>query len=312
MSLLEDRRLLVKIAQMYYEEGATQSEIATEVGVSRSLISKYLTKAKELGIVEIIIHDEEIHPFKNLERKLEKIYGLREVVITPTFGPDTAKSRLGVATSKYLLRIIKDGQTIGVSSGTTLHEVAKAMPTVQSFPNVTFVPLVGGVGDERVDTHANYLVAKLAEAINAKYKLLHAPVVVDTKEVKDILIKQKSIQTIFNLAAHSDVAIVGIGGTPEHSTMVKSYLGREYNDEFKNTDVVGDICYNFINKHGTASTIDWNDKVISLNIEKLKEIPLVIGVACGFEKVAAIKSSLIGKLIDVLVTDEQTAKVLIS
>ena len=69
---MEDRRLLVKVSHMYYLEGATQSEIAKVFGVSRSLISKYLSKARETGIVEIKVHDASHHPFMNLEAKIEK------------------------------------------------------------------------------------------------------------------------------------------------------------------------------------------------------------------------------------------------
>ena len=50
-------QLLVKVAKLYYMENKNQSEIATILGVSRSLISKYLSDANELGIVEINIHD---------------------------------------------------------------------------------------------------------------------------------------------------------------------------------------------------------------------------------------------------------------
>ena len=307
----EDRRILVKIAQMYYEEGATQSHIANEIGVSRSLISKYLAKAKELGIVEVIIHDETIHPYRQLEGKIERLYGLREVMCIPNLGNETSKNRLGAAASKYLLRVIRDGQTIGVSSGTTLHEVAEALSTNQQFPSVTFVPLVGGMGNERVDIHANALVAKLAGNLQGQYKLLHAPVMVDSKEAKEIFMRQTSIQEIFDLAAKANIAIVGIGGTPEHSTMVKTYLGQETQEYFNHTDVVGDICYNFINKNGDTSSNSWNEQVISLKLEQLKEIPLVVGVACGLEKVQAIKAALEGKLIHVLITDEFTAKALL-
>jgi len=307
----EDRRILVKIAEMYYEEGATQSQIADEIGVSRSLISKYLAKAKELGIVEIIIHDETIHPYRQLEGKIERLYGLREVMCIPSLGNESSKNRLGTAASKYLLRVIRDGQTIGVSSGTTLHEVAEALSTNQQFPSVTFVPLVGGMGNERVDIHANTLVAKFAGALQAKYKLLHAPVVVDSNEAKEIFMRQSSILDIFDLAAKANIAIVGIGGTPEHSTMVKSYLGQETQEYFNQTDVVGDICYNFINKKGETSFNSWNERVISLRLEQLRDIPLVIGVACGLEKVRAIKAALEGKLVHVLITDELTAKALL-
>jgi deoxyribonucleoside regulator len=311
LSFFEDRRLLVKVAHMYYEEGATQSQIADEIGVSRSLISKYLAKARELGIVEIIIHDETIHPFRQLEGKIERMYGLREVVCVPNLGNESSKSRLGAAASKYLLRVIRDGQTIGISSGTTLHEVAKALPTNQHFPSVTFVPIVGGMGNERVDIHANHIVAKFAENLQAQYRLLHAPVMVDSKEARDIFMRQTSIQEIFAMGEKSNIAIVGIGATPEHSTMVHSYLGQEQTEYFDDTDVVGDICYNFINKEGKPSSSSWNERVISLELEKLREIPLVVGVACGLEKVKSIRAALEGKLVHVLITDEQTAKALL-
>lgn len=131
---------------------------------------------------------------------------------------------------------------------------------------------------------------------------------VDTKEAKEILMRQPSIKSTFDLAAQSDIAVVGIGGKPEHSTMVKSYLGPDHESITCNSEIVGDICYNFINKFGKPVQNPWNDRVISLELEKLSQIPLVIGVASGLEKVGAIKASLEGKLIDVLITDEATAK----
>ncbi|MBT2216029.1 sugar-binding transcriptional regulator [Virgibacillus dakarensis] len=311
MSFLDDRRLMTKIARMYYEEGITQSEIAKTIGVSRSLISKYLTRSKKLGLVEIIIHDDENHPFTGIESKVERKYGLREVVCVAHTENDNSKGQLGIAASKYLLRMIRDGQTIGVSSGTTLHEVANAMSSSQYFPNLRFISLVGGMGDERADIHANQIVAKLADSLHAKYHLLHAPVQVDSKEAKEIIINQSSIKNIFDMGSQSDIAVVGIGGTPEHSTMVKSYLHYGLEEDFHYDDVVGDICYNFINENGEAASNDWNEKSISLDLNKLKKIPLVIGVAAGKEKVEAIKAALRGKLIHVLVTDEITAKALV-
>jgi len=312
LSFPEDSRLLVKVAHMYYEEGATQSQIANEIGVSRSLVSKYLSKARDLGIVEIIIHDDKIHPYRQLEGKIERLYSLREVVCIPTLGGESSKSRLGAAASKYLLRVLKDGQTVGISGGTTLHEVAMSLTSPQFYPSVTFVPLVGGMGNERMDIHANHIVAQLAERLHANYKLLHAPVMVDSKESKELFMRQNSILNVFELATQSDIAIVGIGGTPVHSTMVKSYLGEDHKGYFDQGDVVGDICYNFINKKGQTADGSWNEKVITLNLEQLRDIPLVVGVACGIEKVQAIKAALEGRLIEVLITDEETAKAMLN
>ncbi|OCA87787.1 transcriptional regulator [Bacillus sp. FJAT-27225] len=310
MIILDNRRVLVKVAQMYYEEGATQSEIAEKIGVSRSLVSKYLTKAKELGIVEITIHDDGVHQFSQLERKVERLYNLREVICIESVG-ESSKKHLGEATSEFLLRVIKDDQIIGFSSGTTLYEVAKALQSRQMFPSATIVPLVGGVGNERVDIHSNYIVAKIGEALQANFELLHLPVIVDTKEAKEVLMRQPSIKNIFDLAEKSNIAVVGIGGNPEHSTMVQSYMGCVHQKLTSDSEIVGDICYNFINKFGKSVDNEWNERVISLGLEKLKKIPLVIGVASGLEKVNAIKAALEGNLIHVLITDEVTAKALV-
>ncbi|MEI2465223.1 sugar-binding transcriptional regulator [Niallia taxi] len=308
---IQDRRILIKVAQMYYEEGATQSEVAKKIGISRSLVSKLLTKAREEGIVEIIIHETRVHQFRNLERKIERLYDLRDVVCIESVGLETSKKQLGEATSEYLQRVIRDGQIIGLSSGTTLNEVAKAIHSVQLLPTATIVPLVGGMGNERVDIHSNSIVSKIGNALQAKYELLHVPVMVDTKEAKEVLIRQPSIRTTLDLAEQSQIAIVGIGGRPEDSTMVKSYLGLDHQQITSDNEIVGDICYNFINKFGKQVENAWNDRVIAIELEKLKAIPLVIGVASGLEKVSAIKAALEGGLIHVLITDGVTGSALV-
>ncbi|AYA77523.1 sugar-binding transcriptional regulator [Bacillus sp. Y1] len=309
--VIQDRRILVKVAQMYYDEGATQSEIAEKIGISRSLVSKVLTKAREEGIVEIIIHDDQIHQFRNLERKIERLYNLREVVCIESVGHESSKKQLGEATSEYLQRVIRDGQIIGISSGTTLKEVAKAINSVQVFPSATVVPLVGGMGNEQVDIHSNSIVSKVGNALQSKYELLHVPVMVDTKEGKEVLIRQPSIRCTLNLAEQSNIAVVGIGGRPEDSTMVKAYMGSDHQQITNDHEIVGDICYNFINKFGKPVDNSWNERVIAIELEKLKAIPLVIGVASGLEKVLAIKAALEGGLIHVLITDEATGNALV-
>ena len=307
---IENMRILSKVAHMYYKEGYTQAEIASNIGVSRSLISKFLTKARELGIIEIIIHDAD-HKYRQLEREIEKVYGLREVVCIEGIGGELTKKQLGEATADYLYRVVKDGQIIGFSSGTTLYEVAQAINGPQIFESATVVPLVGGLGNERVDVHSNTIVSKVGAALKANYKLLHLPVMVDTKEAKEVLKRQPSIREVLDIAERADVAIVGIGGRPEHSTIVKSYLGYEHERVVGGADIIGDICYNFIGVDGKPVNNDWNDKVISIEIDKLRILPLVIGVAAGIEKAEAIKAALNGKLIQVLITDEVTGKALL-
>ena len=50
---------LVEVARMYYERNMTQAEIAAKLGVSRPLVGKLLEKAREMGIVNIEIKDQQ-------------------------------------------------------------------------------------------------------------------------------------------------------------------------------------------------------------------------------------------------------------
>ncbi|MDI8607657.1 hypothetical protein MJK89_25630, partial [Salmonella enterica subsp. enterica serovar Lubbock] len=97
MAYSDDMRLLVEIAQMYYEEGAKQVDVAKKFNISRSLVSKYLTKARDLGLVEIIIYDEQLHPYNQLENRLKNTLNLSEVIIISSVGETLLKKKLGHA-----------------------------------------------------------------------------------------------------------------------------------------------------------------------------------------------------------------------
>ena len=51
--------------------------------------------------------------------------------------------------------------------------------------------------------------------------------------------------------------------------------------------------------------------MIGISLESMSKIPIRVGVAHGKEKTEAIKGALKGKLINVLVTDAETARTLI-
>ncbi|MGI6192643.1 MAG: DNA-binding transcriptional regulator, partial [Christensenellales bacterium] len=51
----EEIEKLIRVSRMYYEDGLTQNQIAAAMNVSRPLISKMLSRARDLGIVTITI-----------------------------------------------------------------------------------------------------------------------------------------------------------------------------------------------------------------------------------------------------------------
>ena len=52
----DDIRLIVKIAQLYYEQDMTQAQIARELGIYRTTISRLLKRGRDQGIVTIAIN----------------------------------------------------------------------------------------------------------------------------------------------------------------------------------------------------------------------------------------------------------------
>ena len=69
---LQDRAsLLADVAEMYYLEEKNQAEIAKTIGVTRSMVSRMLTEARESGIVEIRIQ-RPLQSDPELESALER------------------------------------------------------------------------------------------------------------------------------------------------------------------------------------------------------------------------------------------------
>ena len=65
---LEKQKKLAYVARKYYLEDQKQSDIARELGVSRPLVRRMLSEARELGIVEITIHEPGAREARLLER----------------------------------------------------------------------------------------------------------------------------------------------------------------------------------------------------------------------------------------------------
>ena len=121
---IERKRFLAKIARLYYLEGLTQQNIANKLNISRTKVSRYLTRARKDKIVEININ----HPaedFSDMEYHIEKKYGLRECVIVDTLESDEAIIRsMGDSFNNLLSRLLQNGDYIGIGWGYSLRELS--------------------------------------------------------------------------------------------------------------------------------------------------------------------------------------------
>jgi deoxyribonucleoside regulator len=79
----------------------------------------------------------------------------------------------------------------------------------------------------------------------------------------------------------------------------------------KRKEVVGDILFHFLCKDGTLADLEFDRRVVSIPLEKLKNIPWVVGVAGSARKAEIVKAALRGGYINVLITDVGLAKALL-
>lgn len=308
----QEKRQLVKVSSMYYNDGWTQAQIAGKLGVSRPVISKLLQKAKDEGIVKVYIKDESVHTVE-LERKLERYFGLNDVVVVPNNGltGEIAKREVGQAGANYISNNLKDVKSIGISWGQTLSNVVLEYP-FERREEVTVVPLEGGMGVRQVQIHANQLASELAKKLHSTCTYLYAPAIVETEELKDRLMGMQDVQTVLESGRNVDIALIGIGNPFTDSTLMKlGYLQEEDLLHLREVGTVGDIGFRFFDENGQPIHDTLNTKVIGITLEELKSVKKVIAVVEGAHKVESILGALKGKFIDVLITDELTASAIL-
>src|SRR5699024_2306427 len=125
----DDRKVMTKIATLYYLNGWNQAKIAKKYKVSRPVISKVLQKAKSNGIIEVYIKDESYHTV-DLEINLEKKYNLKDVIVVPNHNltKEMESKNIGKAASSYVSNLLGNDTKLGISWGKTLLSFVEEFP----------------------------------------------------------------------------------------------------------------------------------------------------------------------------------------
>lgn len=305
---------IIKACRMYYFDNFTQDQIADNLRISKSAVSRLLKEGREKEIITFHIK-EPGDRWSSLEEKLERAFKLKEVVVVSDEGIDSMeaiKKKVAKAAALLLQRRSREKDIVAVSWGTTLAEVAKALnPSFHL--NIEVVPLVGGIDGKGRDIYSNEIARRMGEVFGGRYYVLNAPVIVNDIAVKKALEKEKSIKAVIEKAKSADTAVVGIGIPKPNSTMVKrGYFSVREFAELAKKGAVGDICTNFYDTQGNICEFSLDNKRIGLGLKELKLILNVIGVASGEEKAEAVLGALRGGYINMLVTNKRVAEYLIN
>lgn len=240
----------------------------------------------------------------DLEEKIRTTYGLTKVIVVPgdcETSPFT-KRELGRAGSKALLSVLRSDDTIAVTGGSTLAEMADQLspPLPLSYKNAWVVPARGGLG-ESMEIQANTIASTIAKRIGANYRLLHVPDLL-SGDAYQSLAQDSNIGEIVQIIRRSRIIVHGIGDAIEmtHRRKLDSGTISEIQDEGAVAESFG---YYFNEDGEVVHTM----LTMGLRLEDIIRTEVVIGIAGGKRKAKAIHAMLRFGQEDILVIDEAAA-----
>lgn len=314
MARIDELRLLTKVARLYYEQDLTQPEIATQLDLSQATVSRLLKRAKQERIIRITVNVP-FGTYPELEENLQKTYGLKEAVVVDTVEDNDQVLRdLGAAAAFYLETTLHASDVIGISSwSSTLLAMVDALQPFNRLSQIQVLQILGGLGSPSAGVYASRLIGRLANLVRGEAVLLPAPGIVGSPDAVPILLEDRYVHQAMALFDQVTLALVGIGSVEPSGLLASS--GNIFSPEelsmLREAGAVGDICLRFFDRNGTPVLTPLNNRVIGMELDQLHKVKRAVGIAGGSRKLSAIRGALIGRLINVLITDRFTAEKLL-
>jgi DNA-binding transcriptional regulator LsrR (DeoR family) len=179
-------------------------------------------------------------------------------------------------------------------------------------PSIKVIQLVAAQGARNVEYDGHAIVQRLADKLGGEGYYINAPYLCQTPEIAQSMRVTRGIKETIDMGKKTQVALLGIGTTEtEYSSLYLSgLLSEEEIALIRKNGVVGDIASNYFSLDGTPYNDDFLERMIRIRHEDLTRIPVRIGIAGGTAKVNAIIGALNSRLVNHLVTDSITARLI--
>lgn len=298
--------MLYAAAQLYYEQDATQAEVAEVLGTSRATVSRLLAEARMQGIVVIEVRRPNTIDTADLSARLARILGLQAAWVGQGSGalhPGRALApQVGQALTNADLHF---GDAVLVSSGASVYEVSRS--DLPARPGVVVAPTVGGMYEPDAYYQTNEIARRMALKVQGHAEFLYAPAM-PGDDLAPMLREDRTIQRVTALWDSAKVALLGIGAPPRSRTSLPSVISRDPNTMIHS---VGDICTRPFDRDGEPIVFPGMDNLVAMNFDQLRRVPHAIAIAAGADKVESLIAASRARLYNELVTDVDTARALL-
>lgn len=297
---------------LYYVAGNTQDQIAAKLGVSRQSAQRLVSLAVTEGLIKVRL-DHPIAECMELAERLRARFSLDRVEVVPS-DPGNPSTTIGVAEAaaaeieKWLRTA--DPIVLAIGTGRTLKAAIEQLAPIEC-PQHRIVSLTGNISPDGAAAFYN-VIFTMADTVKARSFPMPLPVIASSPEEREMLHRQAMIRQTLELAAKADITFVGIGEFgPTAPLFLDGFIGEPELKALQKAGAVGEICGWAFDREGRFIEGITNDRVASAPLPS-RERSQVIALAMGERKVPAIRAALTRRLVNGIITDEATARALLT
>ena len=307
-----ERSLAIRAAWLHYVGGLRQAEVAKRLGVPPVKAHRLIQRAVSEGAVKVSIEGDIIECIE-LESALAERFGLDICEVAPDLEEEGLPLRtLGRAGAGRLKHWLEAGEetTIGIGHGRTLAEAVRAMPRLTT-EGLRFVSLLGGL-TRNFAANPHDVMHMLADKTGAQAYVMPVPFFANTSEDREVLLSQRGVAEVFELAETAPLKIVGIGTVEAETQLVTSGMIEPAEiEQIRKAGGKGEMLGHFFDAAGAVLETTLTARTLAVSLGDDRE-DRIIALAGGETKRDAISAVLRSGRLSGLITDERTARALLA
>ncbi len=300
--------LAATVARRYYLDGASKSDIAAELDLSRFKVARLLDEARARGIVRIEVGVPAGFDL-DLSLRLQATHGLHRCVVIDDREDEAAlRAALGRAAADLLVDTVTVDDVLGVIWARSLLSMPAALGRLAA---CTVVQLTGVLSRPDVDESSVALVRDIARLAGGPAHVFHAPLIVPDAATARVMRTQPEIARALEMAGRVTTAVVGVGAWRAGLSTVADAVTEAEREAVYALGVRAEIGGIQLDRDGRPVATPLTDRLIAIDAERLHAIDDVIGVVYGPAKAEAVLAALRGGFVTSLVTHRAMARALV-
>ena len=218
-------------ARLYYLQDKTMDVIAEELGTSRSSVSRLLSYAREVGLVDIRINSPLEHAGELEQQLHDRLQVTAHVVPMPESVTEVERlERVALTAGRLLTQVIDSNMVVGLAWGSTISAVSRELG--QKETRGTTIVQLNGAGNTLTSgvEYSSEILQRFGSAFGAQVQQFPVPAFFDDPRTREAMWRERSTLRVLDLQAKMDLAVFSVGSPSAEvpsRVYVGGYLGRE-------------------------------------------------------------------------------------